>query len=150
VTAGEPDFGVLLSVAYGTFFDRMHEHLHELGFVGFTSRIGFVLRVLGDEALSLRRIADLLEMSSPAALKVVVTMEGRGYVERVAAPDDRRVRAVVATEHGLAALAAARTFHADFERSLGADGTALRRGLTVIADQASDAIPQVLRRPAPH
>lgn len=146
----EPDFGVLLSVAYGTFFDQLHEHLRDLGFDGFTSRTGFVLRVLArseqSEAMSLRELADVLEMSSPAALKVIDAMVREGYVERVAVPGDRRVRAVTPTPRGHAALAAARRFHADVERDLGAHGPALRAGLTVIADQASEAIPRVLRR----
>lgn len=149
----EPDFGVLLSVAYGTFFDQLHQHLDELGFTGYSTRVGFVLRVLAPEGRgephSLREIADLLEISSPAALKVVDAMEREGYVERVPAPGDRRVRAVTPTARGHAALAAARRFHADFEASLGADGPALRAGLGVIAAQASGAIPQVLRRPQP-
>ena len=149
----EPDFGVLLSVAYGTFFDRLHQHLDELGYAGFTSRVGFVLRVLAlDERSrprSLREIADVLEISSPAALKVVDAMERDGYVVRVPSPDDRRVRAVTPTERGRAALAAARDFHAAFERSLGPDGPALRAGLATIVAGATEAIPQVLRRPSP-
>jgi DNA-binding MarR family transcriptional regulator len=147
----DPDFGVLLSVAYGTFFDRLHQHLDDLGYAGFTSRVGFVLRVLTpaeeSEPRSLREIADLLEISSPAALKVVDAMERDGYVERVPAPGDRRVRAVTPTARGRAALAASRDFHAAFERSLGGDAAALRAGLGRIADGATEAIPQVLRRP---
>jgi DNA-binding MarR family transcriptional regulator len=145
----EPDFGVLLSVAYGTFFDQLHEHLRGLGFDGFGTRTGFVLRVLGQDAMSVRELADVLEMSSPAALKVIDAMEREGYVERVAVPGDRRVRAVTPTARGRAALAAARRFHADFEEGLGPDGPALRAGLTVIAAQASEAIPRVLRRVTP-
>jgi DNA-binding MarR family transcriptional regulator len=144
----EPDFGVLLSMAYGTFIDRLHTHMRGLGFGGFTTRVGFVLRVL-DQPRSLREIADLLEVSSPAALKVVDAMERDGYVERVLAPGDRRVRAVTPTARGYAALAAARKFHAEFERSLGSEAAALRSGLGLIADQASAAIPQVLRHPSP-
>ncbi len=142
----EPDFGVLLSVAYGTFFDQLRHHMEEAGFGGYSTRVGFVLRVLGDEPRSLREIADLLEVSSPAALKVVDAMERDGYVERVPAPRDRRVRAATPTAKGQAALAAARQFHAEFERSLGPDATPLRTGLTVIADRATAAIPQVLRQ----
>lgn len=149
----DPDFGVLLSVAYGTFFDRLHEHLRGLGFDGYTNRTGFVLRVLAgsgqSEAMSLRELADALEMSSPAALKVIDAMEREGYVERVPVPGDRRVRAVTPTARGHAALAAARRFHGDFEQALGSEGPALRAGLTLIADQASEAIPRVLRRRAP-
>ena len=141
----EPDFGVLLAVAHATFVDRLHGHLRELGFDGYTTRTGFVLRILGSDALSLREVADRLEVSSPAALKLVGAMERDGYVERGPAPGDRRVRAISATPRGLAALAAARQFHADFERGLGAHAPALREGLAVIAAQASPAIPRVLR-----
>jgi DNA-binding MarR family transcriptional regulator len=147
VNPAEPDFGVLLAVAYATFTDRLHTHLRALGFDGYTTRAGFVLRVLGSDALSLREVADLLEVSSPAALKLVDAMTRDGYVVRVPAPGDRRVRAISATARGRAALEAARAFHADFERSLGADAVALREGLAVIAQQASPAIPQVLRGP---
>ncbi len=146
----EPDFGVLLAVAHATFTDRLHTHMHELGYAGFSTRTGFVLRILGPDSLSLREVADRLEVSSPAALKVVDAMERGGYVERVPAPGDRRVRAISATALGHAALAAARQFHADFEESLGATaGRQLRQGLALIAGQASPAIPRVLRSPSP-
>ena len=144
----EPDFGVLLAVANATFIDRLHAHLREQGFAGYSTRTGFVLRVLGTDALSLREVADRLEVSSPAALKVVDAMVRDGYVERVPAPGDRRVRAITATARGHAALAAARQFHADFEASLGPTARKqLRTGLRLIAGQASPAIPRVLRGP---
>lgn len=143
----DADFGVLLAVANATFVDRLQHHLRDQGFAGFSTRVGFVLRLLGDDALSLREVADGLEVSSPAALKLVDAMARDGYVERVAAPGDRRVRAIRATARGHAALVTAREFHASFEASLGADAPALRRGLALIADRATPAIPQVLRQP---
>jgi DNA-binding MarR family transcriptional regulator len=152
----QADFGVLLAVAHGTFFDRLHRHMADVGFTGFSTRTGFVLRVLDGEALSLRELADRLEMSSPAALKVIDAMVRAGFAERVASPADRRVRAVRATVHGGAALDAAHRFHAAIEQevvdAVGAeDAAAVRRGLEAIAGQASEVIPQVLRRStAPH
>ena len=148
---GQPDFGVLLAVAHGAFFDRQRRHMTEQGYAGFTTRTGFVLRVLDDDELSLRELADRLEMSSPAALKVIEAMVQDGYAERTASPQDRRVRAVRATGRGLAALAVARRFHASVEQELVAeigpdDAAAARRALEVLAGQASEVIPQVLRR----
>lgn len=142
---------MLLSVAYGSFVDRLHTHMAEVGYVGFSTRTGFVLRVLGDEALSLRELADRLEMSSPAALKITDAMVRDGFAERVPSPADRRVRAVRATPLGHAALAEARRLHASIEHELvaaiGADeAAAVRRGLEAIAGRATEAIPQVLRR----
>ena len=150
------DFGVLLAVAHGTFFDRLHRHMADAGFTGFSTRTGFVLRVLDGEALSLRELADRLEMSSPAALKVIDAMVRDGFAERTTSPGDRRVRAVRATAHGAAALEAAHRFHAVVEQEVVAavgadDAAAVRRGLAAIAGQATEVIPQVLRRStAPH
>lgn len=144
---------MLLAVAYGAFFDRQRRHMEEHGFTGFSPRTGFVLRVLDGRLLSLRELADRLEMSSPAALKVIDAMEREGYVERTSHPDDRRVRAVVPTARGYAALETVHAFHASVERELvdelGVDGAAaVRRGLDVLHGQASEVIPRVLRRPA--
>lgn len=149
--SAELDFGVLLAVAHATFVDRLHRHLADCGFVGFSNRTGFVLRVLDGEALSLRELADRLEMSSPAALKVIDAMTSEGYVERTAAPEDRRIRGVRATARGAAALEAARRFHVQVEQELLAavgpeDAAAVRRGLDALAGQATEVIPQVLRR----
>ena len=150
------DFGVLLAVAHGTFLDRLHRHMAEVGFTGFSTRTGFVLRVLDGQELSLRELADRLEMSSPAALKVIDAMVRDGFAERATSSEDRRVRAVRATAHGEAALEAAHRFHAAIEQevvdAVGADdAAAVRRGLEAIAGQASEVIPQVLRRStAPH
>lgn len=146
------DFGVLLAVSNATFIDRLHRHMAHAGFAGFSTRTGFLLRVLDSQALSLREVADRLAVSSPAALKVVDAMVREGYVERVTTPRDRRVRAIAPTERGLAALAEARAFHRDFEAritaSLGADAVAaLRRGLGAIQAQAPEEIPGMLRRP---
>lgn len=145
-----PDLGVLLAVAWATFFDRQHRHMVERGFAGYSTRTGFLLRVLDSKALSLREVADRLEVSSPAALKVVVAMETEGYVERVSTPGDRRVRAIAPTLRGLAALAEARAFHRDYEERLavrlGPEAiTALREGLETIGAEASASIPGVLR-----
>lgn len=151
VEPAEPDLGVLLAVAHATFIDRLHRDLADAGFTGFSTRTGFVLRVLDGEALSLRELADRLDMSSPAALKVIDSMVRDGYAERIASTEDRRVRAVRATDRGVAALQAARRFHAAVEQELidgvgPDDAAAVRRGLEAIAGQASEVIPQVLRR----
>lgn len=152
-TAGEsaPDFGVLLAMAHATFVAGLHRHMAAAGFPGFSTRAGFVLRVLGEDALSLRELADRLEMSSPAALKVIEAMAASGLVERTAEPDDRRVRAVRATGRGREALATARAFHAEAERELaqrigGAEAAAMRAGLAAVVEHGDGVIPASLRR----
>ena len=145
------DFGVLLSLASVVFVDALHQRLSDAGFDDFTVRSGLVLRTLGDEALSLRELADHIGLSSPGALKAIDPMLKAGYLERAEAAD-RRVRAVRATARGRAALACAADFHEEFEADLArevgsADAAATRRGLEALARRGSPHAPQSL---APH
>lgn len=149
----ELDFGVLLAMAYAVFVDRLHTHMAEAGHAGYNTRVGFVIRVLEGGPLSLRELADRLEMSSPAALKIIDPMVEEGYVARIQSPEDRRVRSIVLTERGHAALADARRLHAILEEEIVAElgaheAASVRRGLTVVASHDIQVIPRVLRRPA--
>lgn len=144
--ADAPDLGVVLGIAQAAFTEALRTRLAEQGFAGFTPRTGFVLRVLDGGTLSLRELADAMEVSSPAALKTVTTLEEHGYVERVEDADDRRQRGVRATRQGTAAIAAARAFHAEVETSLGELAAPLREALGLIADRAPDVVPPGLRR----
>ena len=138
---------MLLNLAGVVFVDALHEHLAGAGFDGFTARSGWVLRTLGDEALSLRELADRIGLSSPGALKAIDPMLGAGYLER-AETEDRRVRAVRVTERGRAALACATAFHADFEERLAdevgaADVAATRRALSALVERGSPHLPDL-------
>ncbi|MBU2694617.1 MULTISPECIES: MarR family winged helix-turn-helix transcriptional regulator [Pimelobacter] len=142
------DFGVLLSLAGVVFVDALHERLGEEGFGDFTVRSGWVLRTLGDEELSLRDLAERMDLSSPGALKAINPMLDAGYLER-AGTSDKRVRAVRVTERGRAALACASAFHAEFEASLAAavgadDAAATRRGLESLVERGSAHLPRAL------
>ena len=60
-----------------------------------------VLTVLeGDEALSMSKLAEALDVSVASATGIVDRMEQRGLVERRREPDDRRVILVKATDAG--------------------------------------------------
>jgi DNA-binding MarR family transcriptional regulator len=144
------DFGVLLAMAYVTFVDELVENL--AGYERFGPWAGFVLRAVDDEPISLRELADRLEMTSPGALKIIDPMLDEGYLERVSDPADRRVRAIALTPKGREALAAARAFHAEFESSLaeqlGADAVAAARGtLEAIVARNSTRVPRLFRAP---
>ncbi|WP_235738902.1 MarR family winged helix-turn-helix transcriptional regulator [Nocardioides alcanivorans] len=146
---GHPlDFGVLLNLAGVVFIDALHQRLADEGFDGFTVRGGLLLRSLGDDALSLRELADRIGLSSPGALKAIEPMVRAGLVERVKA-EDKRVRAVRVTDRGHAALACAAAFHAEFEASLAAqvgsdDAAATRRTLAALVERGSPHLPQTL------
>jgi DNA-binding MarR family transcriptional regulator len=72
--------------------------------------------------------------------KTVTEMVERGYVERRPDPTDSRVKRLLLAPRGRAALAAARRFHATFERQLEGDvgptaARQLRRVLQAIVER---------------
>jgi DNA-binding MarR family transcriptional regulator len=112
------DFGILLALAYAAFVEDLREAVADAGYHDLHRSFGYVARMLAEAPLTLRQVADRLEVTSPAALKVVVSMMKSGYLERLDDPEDRRARKVRLTKKGFAALARARAFHRQFERSL--------------------------------
>jgi DNA-binding MarR family transcriptional regulator len=150
VTADRPDFGVLIALANVTFARELQAHMTEVGFGGFTTRTGYVLRVLLAEPLSLRALADALGITSQATLKIVDAMAQGGLVDRRPSEADGRLRLVSVTDRGRDALAAARSFHERFEADLadavGADGAArVRSALEHIAVRAPSGLPRAIR-----
>lgn len=140
------DFGVLVSLAQVTFTEELKAHMYDAGYVGFTTRVGFVLRLLLEEPLSLRGLADRLHMSPQATLKLVDGMTVAGFVDRSPSHLDRRLRLVSVSDSGRAALEEARRFHGRLEEELAAEigptaARGLRRGLAVLANRAPVAVP---------
>lgn len=145
------DFGVLLSLAQVTFAEELRTHLHDCGYTGFSTRTGFVLRLLSQEPLGLRRLADRMHMTPQATLKIVDAMTEDGYVDRVGSPDDGRVRLVTVSERGRKALDSARAFHDRFEADLAEEigpeaSGAVRRGMEVLAARTPVSVPAGGRR----
>lgn len=114
----EHDLGVLLTIALETFKGRLHAHLAATGYDDLGASFGFVFRSLADRPLSLVELAARLGVSSQGALKIAAEMVDRGYVERQDDAEDKRVRRLLLTARGRAALREARRFHARAEREL--------------------------------
>ena len=112
------DIGVLLTLAVGAFKERLHSHLAEAGYRDLGPSYGFVFRSLADGPLSLVALAQRLGISAQGALKIASEMVERGYVEREDDPSDKRVRLLVLTTRGRAALREARRFHLQVEKDL--------------------------------
>jgi DNA-binding MarR family transcriptional regulator len=121
MSAAETDLGVLLTIAVGVFKDRLHAHLAAAGYDDLGPSFGFVFRSLAERELSLAELATMLGITPQGALKIVNEMVAKDYVERQDDADDRRVRRLVLTTRGRAALKEARRFHARAERALVAE-----------------------------
>jgi hypothetical protein len=119
------DLGIVLGLAYQAFVDRLRADLARQGFDDLGGAYGYVFRALAEQPLSQRE------------------MVARRYVRRRPDPTDSRVKRLSLDQRGRAALAAARRFHAAFERALGKDVGApavrrLRQILDRIAHHAGD------------
>ncbi|MEP6731305.1 MAG: MarR family transcriptional regulator [bacterium] len=138
------DFGLLLDSAYAAFKDTLHTSLAAAGFDDLGPSFGYVFRSLADGPLSLVQLAVRLGITPQGALKIVTEMVERGYVGRQDDTKDRRVRLLVLTTRGKAALRAARRIHAQVERDLIAElgvarVAAARAVLDSLADSAAGA-----------
>jgi DNA-binding MarR family transcriptional regulator len=142
--AGEDlDFGILLGLAYQSFTDRLRASLTRQGFDDLGGAYGYVFRALAEERLSQRELAGRLGITDQGMAKIVAEMVERRYVERGQDPEDSRVKRLRLAPRGKGALAAARRFHAGFERELAAElGEAavrkLRQLLQIIAGRGAE------------
>jgi DNA-binding MarR family transcriptional regulator len=142
-TSSARDFGILLGLAYQGFVDQLHVDLAGRGFTDLGPAYGYVVRALAAEPqLHQRDLARRLGITEPGAKKIVDAMVRRRYVTRVADPDDGRAYQLRLGVRGLALLAAARRFHARFERRLAAADAgavaATRRVLEAIVAASAD------------
>lgn len=112
------DFGILLGLAYQGFTDQLRAALAKQGFTDLGNSYGYVFRALAHEQPSQRELAARLGITDQGMAKILSEMVDRGYVEREADGEDARVKRLRLGRRGRAALAAARRFHASFERRL--------------------------------
>ena len=149
--ASDVDFSVLLGLAYQSFVDELRTDLQARGYDDLGGAYGYVFRALQEDSLYLRQLAERLGMTVQGAAKIVNAMELGGYLERCPDPEDGRIKKLRLARRGRAALAAARKFHANYERRIAAvlgqkDAATLRRALTsLIAGDGADAAHARLR-----
>src|SRR3954451_20845072 len=113
---GPSDFGILLGLAYQSFTDLLRAALAKQGFDDLGAAYGYVFRALADGEPSQRELAQRLRITDQGMAKIVAEMVARGYVARRADRDDSGVWPLTLGPRGRTALAAARRFHARFER----------------------------------
>ena len=71
------DLGILMGLAYQAFVEKLNAHLRASGFEDLGRWYGYVFRALAAESLSLKELAERLEMTSAGAMKIVDEMEAR-------------------------------------------------------------------------
>jgi DNA-binding MarR family transcriptional regulator len=130
-----PDLGILLAIAYRCLIDELAARLSAAGFPNIRPPDGYMFRALQGEGRTSTELADLLDISKQATLKIIDSLEERGFVARHPVADDRRAKIVRLTERGLLAMQTAiqinRQIEAEFIAQIGAEdvGT-LRAALT--------------------
>lgn len=135
-----PDLAILLTGAGRIVTDRLGEAVEHAGVTDMRSAFGFVIRALSDEDRTLTELAELLDVTKQAAIKVIDQMEALGYIERLPDPADRRSKRLRLTpkshEVRRAALAASRRIERELRADLGdEDVAAMRRALTRLLER---------------
>jgi DNA-binding MarR family transcriptional regulator len=135
-----PDLAILLVGASRAVTDRLGAAVRAAGIEDMRTPYGFVIRALAERPRTLTEIAEVLDVSKQAAIKVVDEMERRGFLRREPDPHDRRAKLLRVTERGqavrAAALAESRRMEAELRGVAGdADVDAFRRALLALIER---------------
>lgn len=107
--------GSLVAIVAAELEHRVLAGYHTAGFVDIRAAHAQILRQLPPEGCRVTELADQLHSSKQATGYLVEYLEGRGYLERVADPDDRRAQIVRRTERGWEANRVARSLVAQIQ-----------------------------------
>lgn len=135
----DADFAILIVGAARVVGDRLGAAVAAAGVDDMQGMYGYVVRCLATGDRTLTELAQLLDVSKQAAIKVVDEMEARGFLSREPHPQDRRAKVLRLTAKGQtvreAALAASHAMERELADRAGAsDVAALRRGLAAFLD----------------
>lgn len=138
-TEKDPDLGILLAITYRCLIDQLTAELAGAGFADLRPPDGYMLRALQGDGRTITELAALLHISKQAVLKIVDSLEDRGFAARHNVAGDRRTRVVRLTERGLAAWQTAisinRRIEDEFAARIGEEGAAaMRAGLLAFAE----------------
>lgn len=130
---------LLLGLASRRLVDALQEHLVAAGFDDHRVAHHNVMAHVTFDGLRLTELADRAGVTKQAVSELVLDLEGRGYLQRIADPTDGRAKLIRFTSRGEAAVAAAMAAFARFDEALvdeiGADAVdGLRRGLLALIE----------------
>jgi len=144
----------LLEVVAGAFFADFHAELEATPYADIRPTHGCVFRFLREEGMRPTRLAALAGMTKQSIGEITDDLLARGYVERIADPEDRRAKLIRLTEQGKRAQ---RTGHELFTRvekrwseRYGAERIAGLRALLeeIAATDAPGLVPELAREPS--
>jgi DNA-binding MarR family transcriptional regulator len=96
-----PDLGVLASRLLFSLQEELFDRLAEAGYQDLDPRHGAVLAYLDEDGIRATDLARLSGRHKQIIGRIVDELEGLGYVERRADPEDRRAKLIFPTERGL-------------------------------------------------
>jgi DNA-binding MarR family transcriptional regulator len=146
----EPEFGLILGLAFDQFTSELHSYLDAKGFTDVKPTFAYPIKALAAESLTTSELAAKLGITPQGAAKVVEEMVRAGYVTRESNADDKRAKPLGLTARSRSLLAAGKAFNREFERQLrrqvgGAQLTAARDALDKILARGGEP-PAVLKR----
>lgn len=143
-----PDFAILIMGVARTVSDRLGRDVAAAGIEDMRAPFGFVIRALSERDRTLTELAQLLDVTKQAAIKVVDEMEQRGFIERVASPDDGRSKLLKLTAKARqvreAALASSQAMERELRQRAGDEPVEIMRNVLFefleTNDGATDAL----------
>ncbi len=120
-----PDFAILTMAVARAVSDRLNQAVTAAGIDDMRAPFGFLIRALAGRDRTLTELAQLLDVTKQAAIKVVDEMESRGFLERIADPGDGRAKLLRLTSKAVhvreVALAASAEMEEELRTRIGAD-----------------------------
>ncbi|NKZ03087.1 MarR family winged helix-turn-helix transcriptional regulator [Actinomadura latina] len=151
---GDLELSLLALFAGWAMADRIQRRLAAEGFADLRFNDGVVIQHVVAGPLSITALAERMGVTQQAASKAVADLEARGVLARRRSAEDARAKLLHLTEHGQAAVRAARTLRAELDAELaarfGAERIAETRGLLaeiLLRFDADDAIRRRRVRP---
>jgi DNA-binding MarR family transcriptional regulator len=105
----------LFEIAKDAFFEDFREELEQTEFADIRPTHGCVFRFVGGSGMRLTLLAEMAGMTKQSVGEVVDDLVARGYVKRIADPEDRRAKLICLTERGERAQATGRALFAEVE-----------------------------------
>jgi DNA-binding MarR family transcriptional regulator len=117
-TQDEPDLAILLAAAFRALTVRLAEANAEAGVEGLRPSFGYAIRAIHAERPTVRRLAELLDVTKQTASTLADDLRRAGFVERRPDEEDRRRVRLVLTAQGRAVRERALRTSAELEQEI--------------------------------